>query len=190
MSAKNIFRCVTLIVAGIALVSIRATAQDAPSVAEAARRAREQKKEAPKPAKVIDNDSLPAKPATSTTDIATVPPPAEANAPSNATAAGTSDAEPADDATTQEERKKEIGGLKAQIAEKKEKINLAQREIALAQDTFLSNPDHERDTSGKEKLNTMQTDLTQQQAELSDLQAKLAQLGGTTPDKTPETPKP
>ncbi len=191
MSPKMTLRWLAFALVAISLGSIHAVAQDAPSVAEAARRARQQKQESAKPARVIDNDSLPAAPATSSPATAPAPAsdsssaPAAANA-SDSSASGTSGVNAADE----EEKKAQIEALKQEIADKKERINLQQREMALAQDTYLSNPDHEHDTAGKSKLDSMQSDLSQLQAQLTDLQAKLAALGPSPETKTPETPKP
>ena len=63
MSPKNILRSLALLFAAISFFSIRLAAQDdAPSVADAARQARQQKQDAAKPARVIDNDAIPPSP--------------------------------------------------------------------------------------------------------------------------------
>ena len=191
MSPKMTLRCLVFAFVAVSVGSIYAVAQDAPSVAEAARRTRQQKQESAKPARVIDNDSLPAAPASSSPATAPAPAsdsttvPAAANA-SDSSATGTAGANAADE----EEKKAQIEALKQEIADKKERINLQQREMALAQDTYLSNPDHEHDNAGKSKLDSMQSDLSQLQAQLTDLQSKLAALGPSPETKTPETPKP
>ncbi|MGB9445743.1 MAG: hypothetical protein WBR26_12140, partial [Candidatus Acidiferrum sp.] len=59
MSSKTVLRGLTLLLVTYACFSVRLAAQDdTTSVAEAARRARQQKQEAAKPARVIDNDNL------------------------------------------------------------------------------------------------------------------------------------
>jgi hypothetical protein len=162
---------------------------DAPSVAEAARRARQQKQEAAKPAHVIDNDVIAPAPAA---------PPASPNAPvpaspsSDANAAKPPEGAPKVEADKTDEEKKnaDLGALKQEIADKLAKVNLQQRELSLTQDTYLSNPDHDHDKTGKEKLDSMQADLAQLQAELTELQAKLAAIAPASDEKAPETPKP
>jgi predicted RNase H-like nuclease (RuvC/YqgF family) len=191
MSPKFLMRSLTLLLAALSLFSIRLVAQDAPSVAEAARRARQQKQDAAKPAHVIDNDVIPSSPAASAPAASPAAPASDSSsaAPANASDASADNKSEGDNADA-DQKKEEIESLKRQIAEKKEKVDLQQREIALAQDSFYTNPDHERDIAGKQKLTTMQNDLTQSQSELADLQAKLAKLGPAPETKTPEAPKP
>jgi len=192
MSLKIALRALALFLAAVSLSAIRLAAQDAPSVAEAARRTRQQKEEAGKPAKVIDNDSLPpspvAEPGTSTSaesnSVASTPAASQA-----ATGAATkSESSNANEA----ENKAQIEALKQQIAEKKEKVDFQQRELTLAQDSYYSNPDHERDSAGKQKLDAMRSDLEQAQSALADLQAKLVNLGlaSSSDSKPVQTPKP
>ena len=94
------------------------------------------------------------------------------------------------DKSDDEKKKAQVDALKQEIADKLEKVNLQQREIALAQDTFNSNPDRERDKAGKDNLDAMQSDLAQLQAQLTELQTKLAGLNPPSDERTPETPKP
>jgi hypothetical protein len=170
MSPKTMLRSLMLLLAAFSLFSIRLAAQDdAPSVADAARRARQQKQDAAKPAHVIDNDAIPPSPSASGLSSDS-----NAPAPADNTSASPAAAKPEANPADQAKKNEETEALKKEIADKKEKINFQQREIALAQDTYYSNPDREHDTAGKDKLNSMQADLTQAQAELADLQAKLA----------------
>ncbi len=185
MSPKFVLRSLTLLLAAFSLFSIRLAAQDdAPSVADAARRARQQKQDAAKPAHVIDNDEIPPSPSASSSS-------SDSNAAASADntsappAAAKPEANPADEA----KKKEETEALKKEIADKKEKINFQQREIALAQDTYYSNPDHEHDTAGRDKLNSMQADLTQAQSALADLQAKLAAAEPPADEKPAEPAK-
>ena len=180
MSPKIVLRWLALLVAAFCLFTLRLAAQDdAPSVADAARRARQQKQDAAKPAHVIDNDAIPPSPTASGADAAA---PAEnASAPSVT--------KPEANATDEAKKKEETEGLKKEIADKKEKINFEQREIALARDTYYSNPDHEHDTAGKDKLDSMQADLTQAESELADLQAKLAAAEPPAEEKPAEPAK-
>ncbi len=182
MSPKIILRSLALLVLAFCLFSLRLAAQDeAPSVADAARRARQQKQDAAKPAHVIDNDAIPPSPSASDLNAA-----ASADNTSASPAAAKPQANPADEA----KKKEETEALKKEIADKKEKINFQQREIALAQDSYYSNPDHEHDIAGKDKLNSMQADLTQAQSELADLQAKLAAAEPPAEEKPAEPAKP
>jgi peptidoglycan hydrolase CwlO-like protein len=95
------------------------------------------------------------------------------------------------DADAAAAKKAKIEALKKQIADKKESVDLQQRAIALAKDTFYSNPDHEHDRDGKAKLDSMQADLEQEKAELADLQAKLAELSESADSQPgPAPPQP
>lgn len=180
MSRKTVMRTLMLLTA-FSLCGIGVAAQDdAPSVAEAARRARQHKQDSAKPAHVIDNDTL--TPASSNAGPAQANPPQPTPAPStndanSAVVSGNATGNDTDKSAADEGKKGEIDALKRQIAEKKASIDLQQREMALAQDSFYSNPDHEHDKAGKEKLEAMKSDLAQAQSELADLQAKLSALG-------------
>jgi hypothetical protein len=188
MSSKMILRSFAALFAGFCLaIPLFAQQDDAPSVAEAARRARQQKQDAAKPAHVIDNDAIPPAPAASMgTPLSAANPSDSTGKSPDRAAAPKSEAEKADD----DKKKADIEALKQEIADKLAKVNLQQREITLAEDSYLSNPDHEHDKAGKENLDSMQADLTQLQAELTRLRAKLGALGAPADEKTPETPKP
>jgi hypothetical protein len=200
MSPKILLRALALLLAAGSFSAVRLAAQDEPSVAEAARRARQQKQAAPKPARIIDNDSIPPShnaPATPAADSAA----AEANPSTPATSSDSNapvkpedtSAPPAEKGTSDADaaaaKKAKIEALKKQIADKKESVDLQQRAIALAQDTFYSNPDHVHDRDGKAKLDSMQSDLEQEKAELAELQAKLAELGDSA-DSNPAAAPP
>jgi hypothetical protein len=185
-------RTFALVLAASALLSFGAYAQDpaAPSVAEAAKRAREAKQSAAnKPAKVITDDTLhpnsnnspsvPAESGTQTGDTSASVAPAGANqAGANAQAATSNE--------QIEEKKKELDSLKQQLVEKQSEVDLAQRELALANDNYYSKADYASDKSGKTKLDNMQTDLNAKKDELAQIKAKFAELGGVEePAKAP-----
>jgi hypothetical protein len=178
---KTTFRFTAMFVAASAFAAIHVAAQDtqdAPSVAEAARRAREQKDAAAaKPAKVITNESLPPAP----TPDPSAAPAVNPNPPAPAADQGSSDAADND----AEGKKKAVDELKQQIADKQKSVDLLQRELALEQDNFYSKQDYQRDAAGKQKLDSMQSDLKTQQGELAALKAKLADAGGGEESKEP-----
>jgi hypothetical protein len=202
MSPKTILRALALLLAAAPFSAVRLAAQDEPSVAEAARRARQQKQAAPKPARVIDNDSLPparSAPATPAADSSTTEAnpstpatPSDSNAPAQPEDASASPTEKgAADADAAAAKKAKIEALKKQIADKKASVDLQQRAIALAQGSFYSNPDHEHDRDGKAKLASLGADLEQEKAELADLQAQLAELGESADsERAPAAPQP
>jgi chromosome segregation ATPase len=189
MSSKTILRSFAVLFAGLCLsIPLFAQQEDAPSVAEAARRSRQQKQDTAKPAHVIDNDLIPPSSAASTAAPASAPSTGDTNTSKSedSAAAPKSEADKADD----DKKKADIEALKQEIADKLAKVNLQQREITLAEDSYFANPDHEHDKAGKENLDSLKAELTELQAELTSLRAKLGALGARADEKTPETPKP
>lgn len=198
--------CVSLILLATCLAgmpSTQAQSNDQGSVADAARRAREQKKAAAKPGQVVTNDTLePAKAvaAAPKPESATEAPMAPASAaPGTEEAAANANVAPANVAKSEEsaadvekkkaEEKKALEALKRQIREKQQEVDLAQRGLALASDTFYSRPDFSRDTDGKAKLDAMQSDLSQKQDELAQLKAKLPPGTSLEDDKSGTPPR-
>ena len=160
-------------------VTVLAQSQDSQSVAEAARRAREKKKASEKPGKVITNDTLnvnkgdvqsaaaeqlrmPGTPATPTQPAAG--------------AADSSAAQSTEKASKEKEIAKELAALKEQIKQAESDLDLAQREQALEQDTYFSNPDYVHDTAGKAKLEALKQQIIDKKQELDKLKARLAEL--------------
>jgi len=161
------------------------------SVAEAARKAREQKKTAAKPSTVITNDTLkPATPATVQNAVAATESMPGTNAAASAPAETDATAEAANKTSEAEAAKKkaEIEALKLQVAEKAKEVDLQQRELALANESYYSRPDFSKDPDGKAKLDAMQSDLTQKKSELAELKAKLKALAPDA-DQKPAAPQ-
>jgi len=152
--------------------------QDSQSVAEAARRAREKKKDAAKPAKVITDETLDVKKGDVQSAVAEEPKIAgasEANQPqSNAGAAPSSTQ--AKDEKMDEKVKKEIAAVKEQLKEALGDLDLLQRENRLDQDTYYSQPNYASDTAGKQKLADEQQQISDKRQEIERLKAKLADL--------------
>lgn len=172
MLRKFSLRLSALLVITAAVPVVYLAAQDnqnASSVAEAARRARQQRAAAPKPATVLTNDNLPAAPASTS------------NAPGNAmeNSVSSSPGNPADPSEGEDAKKAEIDALKKEVAEKQQSLDVLQRELALEQENFYRQQDYQRDTAGKQKLDSMQADVKTKQDELSALKAKLTDLAGT-----------
>jgi len=153
-----------------------AQSQDTQSVAEAARRAREQKKAAAnaKPARVITEDDVkPAAPDATPASGFPVPIPAPGvagNPPSGAPAA--------EGATDQKDPKdaKELAELKEQLKQAQSDLDLMQRELALAQDTYFSNPDYAHDTAGKAKLDSQKQQIGDKQEVVARLKSRIQEL--------------
>jgi predicted RNase H-like nuclease (RuvC/YqgF family) len=181
MSWNTIFRILTLLFVATCFFGLRLAAQDSPSVAEAARRAREQKQAASKPAQVVTNETLPApanQPGEAKAPGAPAQPESSAPAPSEAMAQ-------AENPSSQdpEQIKKQVENLKQEIADKQRVIADLQREIALEQDVVYRNPDYQHDTAGKQKLDSLQSGLKQNQDELAELKAKLTDLASAQEPK-------
>jgi len=172
--------------------AVFAQSEDAPSVAEAARRAREQKKTQAKPAKVITEDDVkpvarpnsatPAPPEAATASAAPAP-------PASSTASTASSSSPAPDAKDQKDSK-EVTELKAQIKQVQGDLDLLQREQSLEQDKYYSNTDYLHDTAGKAKLEALKQQVSDKQQELEHLKTRLAALQPTESGSTSTPPKP
>ena len=151
--------------------------QQSDSVAEAARRAREQKKAAEsRPAPVITNDTLkPAAPAPAAPGAASAPDTnASSSAPSNQAAPAPASSEEANKDAKQK-ASAELEDLKKQVADAQQALDLAKRELSLEQDNVFSKPNYQSDTAGKAKLDGLQQDVTDKQQALDTLKARLAE---------------
>ena len=181
MPYNRIFRILALLLVATCFFGLHLAAQEAPSVAEAARSARQQKEAASKPAHVVTNDALTPAPSSGEAKTSGAPAsesPAQAESPSSA-----AENPPAGSTQDQEQIKKEVEALKQEIADKQRGISDLQREIALERDIVYRNPDYQHDIAGKQKLDSLQSDLKQNQDELADLKAKLAGLAGAEEPK-------
>jgi hypothetical protein len=190
--------------------ALRAQSQDnAPSVAEAARKAKEQKKAAPKQSHVITEDTLSLRPASADTGAA--PPPGTVInttpvMPSTETPASPKDASaetkksaessaptPAD-AKKAEEQAAEIAKAKEMLAQLQSELDLLKRQLALNSETYYSNPDYAHDTNGKSKLDDLQKAIGDKQISVQELKQQLEELlqkAGISPDanEAPAPPK-
>ena len=178
-----------------------AQSQDTQSVAEAARRARAQKKNTEKPAKVITDETLEVKKGdvqSATAEQLRIPGTPETPAQPAAGAANAQSGSAAGDASANAQGSKNISdedksrgilkqrvALKEKIKDAQSDLDLLQREFQLDQDTFYSGPDYANNTSGKAKLDGMKQQIADKQQVLERLKAELAALPAA-----PETPKP
>jgi len=177
-----------------------AQSQDSQSVAEAARRARAQKKNTEKQPKVITDETLDVKKGdvqNATAEQPKIPGATETQRQPAAGAAnvqggspsGASAAQPPKNASEDDKARaalKERVALKEKIKEAQSDLDLQQREYKLDEESFYSNPDYSKNTSGKEKLDAMKQQITDKQQELDQLKARLAAL--PAPVETPATP--
>jgi hypothetical protein len=182
------------------------TVQDSP-VAEAARRSREKKKNPPntsKSPKVITDDDLDRRSFQPGQDGLNVgsSPKLETEEPSNEAVRR---AEASDKASEQQTSKgaasedAEIARVKLQVAEGEKDLDLASRQAALDQDTYLANPDYAHDRTGKAKLDVEKNAINDKKEQVDRLKARLASLeelkkqrnGGSTPEaQTPQIQNP
>jgi hypothetical protein len=194
MRHTTIVRTLALILPLACFIALPLAAQDSQdtSVAEAARRAREQKKASTKPATVITNDTLTPAPAPASSAEPTAPAGQQPPATGAATSANSSSDTSAQSApaTPQdaEEKKKAIESLKQELAALQGEVDLAQRSLSLDQDAFYSKPNFSNDKDGKAKLDAALADLKLKQDDLARLKAKLAELGFVEEPKTPAPP--
>jgi DNA repair exonuclease SbcCD ATPase subunit len=93
--------------------------------------------------------------------------------PANAAAAGSAAAAGAKDKAALE---KVLAELKGKIKETMSDIDLLQREQALDQDTYFSNPDYVHDTAGKASLDSLKQQLSDKRQDLENLKARLSKL--------------
>jgi DNA repair exonuclease SbcCD ATPase subunit len=168
------------------------------SVAEAARKAREKKKKAEKPPRVIDEDALKPSPGpTNAPDLQT----AKASVPTvRGEEATVPTAAPKPEAAAGDQ-KEEAKRLAADVAKAKEKLadlqkqeDLLERQLTLDKDTVYSNPDYANDTAGLAKLDALLQQIKDKQQEVSDAKAHLAELQSkldqVAPSEAPAQPAP
>jgi len=180
-----------LLGAGVCLpIATLAQAQDAQaqqsassssSVADAARSARDQKKNAAKSSKVITDDDLdrhefkPGKAGfnvMAAPQLETEPPSPEAVAAAEA-ADKVSDGDAEKEAASQDA---DIAGLKLKITQGEKDLDVLRRQLALDQDSYLSNPDYVHDTAGKSNLDNEKQQINDKQEQIERLKTRLAAL--------------
>ncbi len=179
-----------LLGAGVCLpVATLAQAQDAQaqqsaspssSVADAARRARDQKKNSAKSSKVITDDDLDRhefKPGQAGFNVM-APPQLETEPPSAVAIAA---AEAADKASEEEAKEAaaqdaDIARLKLQITQGEKDLDVLRRQLALDQDSYFSKPDYAHDTAGKSNLDSEKQQINDRQEEVERLKTRLAAL--------------
>jgi hypothetical protein len=147
------------------------------SVADAARRARDQKKNAAKSSKVITDDELdrhefkPGKAGFNVMappQLETEPPSAEAVAAAQATDEDTEKQAGAQDA--------DIASLKLKITQAEKDLDVSRRQLALDQDSYLSKADYAHDTVGQSNLDSERQQINDKQAQIERLKTRLTAL--------------
>ncbi len=153
-----------------------AQSQDSQSVAEAARKARAQKKNTEKAPKVITDETLDVKKGDVQSATAEQPRmPGSPEAPAQPAAAA-APATPAAPGAKDQKESKEVADLKVKIKRAQDDLDLLQREQSLENDRYYSQTDYAQDTAGKTKLDDLKQQVTDKQQELERLKARLAEL--------------
>jgi hypothetical protein len=174
-----------------------AQSQDSQSVAEAARKARAQKKNTEKAPKVITDETLDVKKGdvqSATAEQPRMPGSPEAPAQPAAAAAPGTPATPAATAASSQAKdqkeSKEVADLKVKIKRTQDDLDLLQREQSLENDRYYSQTDYTQDTAGKTKLDDLKQQVTDKQQELERLKARLAELQPAQSGAASTPPKP
>jgi hypothetical protein len=157
--------------------------QQADSIAEAARRSREQKKEQPKPAKVWDNDTMPTKPGgVNVVGPSSPSSDASGNLPA-ANAQAAASAPEASAAKSGEKSGKDIKALQASLAAAKDQLqavktelDILQRKFNLDSQMYYGKPNYVADTEGAAKLADEKSQVDAKQQEVDTAQKKVSQL--------------
>jgi hypothetical protein len=188
----------------LSLLPFLASAQsqgDNASVADAARRAREQKKAITKPARTLTNDDLPTAPAqrtqptvaptgaAETLDADQAEAGGETTPPAKAPATVRPVAEP--DAK-RSEREAALKRAKADLAQAQGELDVLERKAALDRDTFYSKTGYASDSEGKARLDAEAQQISDKKSQVDDLKAKVvalqAELGQTAEADKPVQP--
>jgi type II secretory pathway pseudopilin PulG len=148
-----------------------ASDQQQDSLAAAARRAREAKKDQAKPAKVWDNETV----ASTTGAISIVGQPAPP--PSNpALAAGVKSPAGNPPAADKSAIEANLSAAKANLRSLKVDLDLLQRKYALDQQTYYGTPNYSSDTAGATALADEKSQVDSKQQAVADTEKKVADL--------------
>jgi hypothetical protein len=191
------FSIACVFLAGLSGAALAQSQDDsAPSVAEAARRTREQKKAALKPVRTLTNDDLPAAPVSGANAAEAQVNPAKAED----NAAATSDANqvqaaPVNDEKTKEKNAENAAALeraKKELAQAEHELDVTQRKAALDSDAYYSKPDFADDKDGKANLDAEAQQISDKKQAVETLKARVAELQALVgeapslePDKNP-----
>jgi len=144
--------------------------QSQDSLAAAARRAREEKKDEPKAAKVWDNDNIPSSPGSvSVVGDANQSAAASSDQGAQGQAAPVSDKDKAAKAA-------EIDANQQQLKSLKTDLDIAQRKLVLDQQMYYGKPDYSSDKAGAAALKDEQDQIAAKQQEIDDLQKRIDAL--------------
>jgi hypothetical protein len=142
------------------------------SLAAAAHRARQAKKDEPKPVKVWDNESLASAPGV----ISVVGQPAASsdNSAPAADANSTAGGPPSTAGAAAIEA--DLNAAKANLQSFKIDLDLLQRKYALDQQTYYGKPEYSSDTAGAANLASEKNQIASKQQEITNAESKIADL--------------
>lgn len=163
------------------------------SVADAAKRAKEAKKNASAKSKVITDDDIDSRRGKPGEDGLSTPavqsgsgaPP---NAPSAPEASDASKEKKPADASAEKTEDPEVKRLKVELAQAQQDLDLAKRETALAQDSYYSKTDYARDTAGKAKVDALRQQVSDKEKSVQDIKDRLIARGVKPDDSTQPAP--
>jgi hypothetical protein len=191
-----------LLVSPIAMVSAApAQSQDSTqsgqqqdALAAAARRAREQKKDQPKAAKVWDNDNIPsgsgAVSVVGDSGESAATPSDQGAQSQDQTASSTESNQQAQPAAAKDQAAKsaELDSDQQQLKSLKTDLDIAQRKLVLDQQMYYGKPDYSSDKAGAAALKDEQDQIDAKQQQIDDLQKQIDALqsqSGTAPTPNP-----
>jgi len=163
-----------------------AQSQTGDSLADAARKAREQKKEAPKPKKVFTNDDIAPAPATSAAQNQAANKGAQAQAAGKESAAAKDSGAPKQDPNGEAAWRKRFADQRTKIAKAQAELDVLQRELQKSQVQYYPDPQKamQQQYSRKDvndtqaKIDAKKQEIAQLQQQLSDMEDQLKQSGG------------
>lgn len=176
--------------------SSQQSTQQAPvdRVAEAARRAREQKKDETKAPHVWNNDDIPK---TNGVSVVGETPAAGADAPAGDAAKGANPAAAPAVAPNSGAASEKTGAIATELAAAndnlkslKTDLDIAQRKYGLDQQSYLSNPDHANDNAGATALKDEEDQIAAKQQEIADAQKKIDEIQARLAASAPAAPPP
>ena len=190
---------ISLCLTGMSHAALAQSQSDsAPSVAEAARRAREQKKHDAKPVHTFTNEDLPAAPPSSPNGMSSAASPVkpeDADAPaekdSREAPRSLAPALPANDEQAKQRKVENAAALqraKKQLALAEKELDVMQRKFALDSDSFYSQADFASDKEGKAALDAEAQQINDKKNAVEALKARVAELQGLVGEQ--ENPEP
>ena len=151
-------------------------------VADAARKAREQKKSSPKPKKVFTNDEIASKPAAEQPPTQAPPAPASEQAPSAEDAAAskddaTQDAAKKEDPNSETAWRKRFAAQRKRIADAEQELDVLQREAEKLDVQYYSDPQKAMNEQfSRKEINEKTDKIAAKKKEVADLKQHLSDL--------------